>query len=295
MTLVCPRCHTSGEIETFVACPACQTAHHLDCWNRNGGCTRPGCQYSPAVIAARSIMQAAAPAPAPEPESAPPEEPAEQKEVIPPGLGFYLDRGGVQSGPFTLTHLKKEFSDGLLLRSDKLCRDGTSNWVPAFDLLKGNEPVTSAGNASVHSGRAVAAWDSAFDPCPGVMRFGRLMYFGCNLVMGVILLMLGTLMDAQTALPGVLLFYAGLFVIMVLRARDEGFKGWVVLLSLIPIVNIWLSFHLAYCPRGYWKTKRSDFWMRFWIWFTVLTIASILLLVAIAIILPAVAGAVGKG
>ena len=45
---VCPYCRfpiTAGE--RVVRCPGCDTLHHADCWEENGGCARYGCLHSP--------------------------------------------------------------------------------------------------------------------------------------------------------------------------------------------------------------------------------------------------------
>jgi len=42
----CPYCQYIIKPNTeVVVCPACQTPHHKECWDENGGCTTYGCKY----------------------------------------------------------------------------------------------------------------------------------------------------------------------------------------------------------------------------------------------------------
>lgn len=48
MTPTCPYCRTPFEPDDeIVACPACGTEHHADCFAENGGCTVFGCSQAP--------------------------------------------------------------------------------------------------------------------------------------------------------------------------------------------------------------------------------------------------------
>ena len=45
---ICPYCQFPiGTGDRVVRCPGCDTLHHADCWEENGGCARYGCRYSP--------------------------------------------------------------------------------------------------------------------------------------------------------------------------------------------------------------------------------------------------------
>ena len=45
----CPYCRTAFESDdAIVACSGCQTEHHADCLQENGGCTVFGCSQAPA-------------------------------------------------------------------------------------------------------------------------------------------------------------------------------------------------------------------------------------------------------
>ncbi len=45
----CPYCRTTFESgDAIVACSGCQTEHHADCLQENGGCTVFGCSQAPA-------------------------------------------------------------------------------------------------------------------------------------------------------------------------------------------------------------------------------------------------------
>ena len=46
---LCPYCRTaiSGDTEERVVCDGCETPHHRDCYEENGGCTVFGCRCAP--------------------------------------------------------------------------------------------------------------------------------------------------------------------------------------------------------------------------------------------------------
>jgi len=47
---VCPYCRFPVlDSEGAVVCPSCDTPHHRDCWEENGGCARFGCPHSPGM------------------------------------------------------------------------------------------------------------------------------------------------------------------------------------------------------------------------------------------------------
>jgi TM2 domain-containing membrane protein YozV len=49
LSLLCPYCRTTvtEDDSAKVACEACSTPHHGDCWAENGGCTLFGCKNAP--------------------------------------------------------------------------------------------------------------------------------------------------------------------------------------------------------------------------------------------------------
>ena len=65
---------------------------------------------------------------------------------------------------------------------------------------------------------------------------------------------------------GTFLFIAGWIVIAVLRVRDVGMSAWTVLLSAVPIANLFLYYRLFCAPRGYEITRRADTAMQVICW-----------------------------
>ena len=67
----CPYCRTAFEADdAIVACSGCQTIHHADCLEENGGCTVFGCSQAPAEepkisISDRDLVSSAPTQPAP--------------------------------------------------------------------------------------------------------------------------------------------------------------------------------------------------------------------------------------
>jgi uncharacterized CHY-type Zn-finger protein len=46
----CPYCGDlikGNQIKNVKVCPICETPHHEECWNENGGCTTFGCEMAP--------------------------------------------------------------------------------------------------------------------------------------------------------------------------------------------------------------------------------------------------------
>lgn len=59
MELLCPYCRSSiNEHEEKIICHECHTAHHRDCWNENGGCTRFGCKAANIMAPIRNTIEA---------------------------------------------------------------------------------------------------------------------------------------------------------------------------------------------------------------------------------------------
>jgi uncharacterized membrane protein YhaH (DUF805 family) len=94
------------------------------------------------------------------------------------------------------------------------------------------------------------------DPLPGRFRFGRGLYFLS--IIGLIFVMGAFSASKDTEALGSFVVIAGSTAVAVLRARDVGMSGWVVLLAFVPIANLFLYFRLFCTPRGYEITKKAD-------------------------------------
>ncbi len=83
----CPYCRTAFEADdAIVACSGCQTKHHADCLQENGGCTVFGCSQAPAEepkisVSDRDLVSGA---PSPPPPSAPPNSFLNLSQAAPP-------------------------------------------------------------------------------------------------------------------------------------------------------------------------------------------------------------------
>lgn len=81
----CPYCRFEVRAEDAVTCDACQAAHHVDCWDDNGGCAVYGCVNSPKPDAADEVHPAkAAAATAVMPAASTPLEPVPPPAAIAP-------------------------------------------------------------------------------------------------------------------------------------------------------------------------------------------------------------------
>lgn len=45
--IACLYCHGDVDETRGPRCPECSSAHHLDCWEENGGCSKYGCPAGP--------------------------------------------------------------------------------------------------------------------------------------------------------------------------------------------------------------------------------------------------------
>ncbi|HZL28948.1 MAG TPA: NINE protein [Acidobacteriaceae bacterium] len=80
MTATCPYCRAPFDADDeAVPCPACNTAHHADCLQENGGCTVFGCSQAPVEEPTISVSSHDLTHPLP-----PPPPPATQTRVPPP-------------------------------------------------------------------------------------------------------------------------------------------------------------------------------------------------------------------
>lgn len=239
MAEVCPYCRESITEVNRTVCPACQTPHHEDCWQENRGCTVFGCEQAPAE----------------EPKIAV----GAQEMVAEPR--YFVARDGVQTGPFDLAYLQglRRAPAGTLA-----WREGMPAWVPLQRMLERESPAVDP-----------IVPEAGADQRPEVLRFGRGFYLLSCAVLWVIVAVAASASEETTG--AVLIFYAGWFVVGTLRTRDVGFKGWYVVLAIVPLANIWLGFHLLFAPRGYAQTKKADTAMKVSLWIVLgLIVAAIL-------------------
>ncbi len=54
---LCPYCQNRIAVDSEATiCPACNTPHHTECWNYNGGCTTFGCREMPGAVRTAASM-----------------------------------------------------------------------------------------------------------------------------------------------------------------------------------------------------------------------------------------------
>lgn len=261
MPQTCPYCRETIDPSNLTECTACHTPHHVDCWAENGGCTVFGCQNAPTddpkiAVSAQDMNGSAA-----------------RPNVSGPAARtmYYVAREGVQYGPYTIEVVREETYKGSIRREDLAWREGLENWVPLAQVLDEtvpppplprSRPAVAVYPLNPLSPVGVSAGPG--DPCAGVMRFGRAYYF---LSIIALVILLGAFSSSkETEGIGILIFWCAWIVVAVFRARDVGLSGWMVLLGLLPIANLWLGFQLLLAPRGYAITKQGDIVLRVMTW-----------------------------
>ena len=91
---------------------------------------------------------------------------------------------------------------------------------------------------------------------------GRLGYWIGSLVM-VLFIILLNFAAMEAGEPGYSTFAALVslpvsFLLVISRLNNVGKSGWLSLLTLIPIANLYVGITCAVCPEGYHKTKTLD-------------------------------------
>ncbi|MEM9480168.1 MAG: hypothetical protein AAGA58_11005 [Verrucomicrobiota bacterium] len=61
-----------------------------------------------------------------------------------------------------------------------------------------------------------------------------------------------------TVLAAVILFLIAALVLAVLRFRNQGSSGWMALLFIVPVANLWAMWRLVACQEGYKDVGHLD-------------------------------------
>jgi len=137
----CPYCRDEIKAGAQYACPACQTPHHRECWDQNGGCTVWGCAQAPGdgeKITIGAEGHAAGEAGLARSGSAPPPPPPPGART---GAQYHIDRSGNRMGPYSLEEARHFFAQGLLLPSDLAWTEGMTDWLPLTEVLSSGRRV----------------------------------------------------------------------------------------------------------------------------------------------------------
>lgn len=126
MPLTCPYCREAIAETSLAECPACNTPHHHDCWNENGGCTVFGCENAPSddpkiavsvgEVGGSTIVSGKQPA------------------------SYLVHRNGQQFGPYTMQQLQGYSAEGSISPSDLVWGQGMAEWLPLSHFLVGRQP-----------------------------------------------------------------------------------------------------------------------------------------------------------
>ena len=273
----CPYCRETIEGRDAIRCPSCGTPHHQDCFAENSGCTVFGCESAPPDAPKIAVTSLDVPTAAP-----PPPLPVESRssQVL-----YFVHRDGQQFGPYSLRELQQYVAEKRVAISDFAWSEGMPNWVFVSDVVgnlthsvSGSPILTSAVSNSVAAEQKSVQVAPTSDLLPDRIRFGRGLYLLS--VIGLLFVMGALSTSKDTEGLGMFVFIIGWFTVAVLRARDAGMNGWIVLLGAVPIANLILNFLLFCAPRGYQITKKPDTAMKMMGW-SVVGLLALGLLIAI--------------
>ena len=263
MIETCPYCRETIKGEDTIRCPSCGTPHHKACFAENGGCTVFGCESAPSDVPKIAITSVDIPTSAP-----PPPLPTDLQSAR---TLYFVNRGGQQSGPYSLRVLQQYVGEKRVAITDFAWTEGLPQWVFVEDVIGDLRQIShnlaAPVSASPTSAGALEVPTQAIqhgDPLVGRMRFGRglflLSLIGLAFVWGAFSV------SKETQDLGIFVFVAGWIMIAVLRVRDVGMSGWTVLLAAVPIANLFLYYRLYCAPRGYEITRRADTAMQVICW-----------------------------
>ena len=184
---------------------------------------------------------------------------------------YFVHRDGQQFGPYSLRELQQYVAEKRVAISDLAWSEGMPDWVFVSDVVgnltrsaSGSPILTSAAPNSVAAAQTSVQGVPKSDPLRDRIRFGRGFYFLS--VIGLVFVMGALSTSKDTKGVGEFVFIVGWITVAVLRARDVGMSGWIVLLAPIPIVNLFLYYRLFCAPRGYEITRRADTAMQVICW-----------------------------
>lgn len=192
----------------------------------------------------------------------------------------------------TAADVSRHVAAGTYRSSDFAWKDGMAEWVAISDsgvLAEAGQagssraPIPGAAtvvaqaatsNPYAPSGSSlpVGATSAVAMEYPGI---GRLQYFlypiGLGFAAAILFGILGVVGSAMggsgegativVGILGILIYVAALvcgLMISVKRLQNLGMSGWMLLLYMVPILNIWISWRMTACPAGYDHHRQLD-------------------------------------
>jgi uncharacterized membrane protein YhaH (DUF805 family) len=195
---------------------------------------------------------------------------------------WYIAKNGQQEGPVTPQQIKALVNAGSLDPATAMVwREGLTDWKPlgeselAAEIAIPTPAVASpAINNPYHVSERTRNSIAPSQPDAPVEHpgYGRLRYFlslfVTTIVFYAILFAVMFAMfkggDGSAAGPGVAMALLFLLVVVssiyfgVQRLKNLGMSGWAMLWSLVPIMNVWITWRMVACPAGYEHHRMLD-------------------------------------
>lgn len=178
---------------------------------------------------------------------------------------YFLAAGQDRKGPFSETEVVRRFDSGQITK-DALCwREGMGEWRPLYEVLP--ELVnTDAGESNPYappSARVLMA-EAPSGPARKYGGIRRGAYFWLCLLIGVANnIIVKALAQERTGTEvAVMLFFAfstaASIAIVWPRLKNIGVNPWWSLLSIVPVVNLFIAYGCLVCQEGWVEVRRLD-------------------------------------
>lgn len=166
--------------------------------------------------------------------------------VNPEPPGFYLTRGGTNSGPYRHAEIVDMLVAGAVVWTDLLWREGLSTWTPVSALF-----IPPPGlRASLPPALPTTPPSIAPPTLPQTEQgIGRPAYWG--IFTGITFV--AAISDGNGFV--MLLITVGLCFATAHRLKSVGSKPWVWLLIFVPFVNFLVVFACLFAPTNWMRTK----------------------------------------
>lgn len=194
---------------------------------------------------------------------------------------WYIARNGQQEGPVTAPQIGALVQAGTLDPASTLVwREGLTDWKP---LAESGVLAESAAVAPVTTKPAsdnpylvtertrVTLEETRRDMPVEYPGYGRLRYFltttvfviiSYAILIALVFAMFGSKGSAGGVAAGtlviILLMVVGSVYIALQRLKNLGMSGWAILWTLVPIMNLWISWRMIACAAGYEDHRTMD-------------------------------------
>jgi len=199
---------------------------------------------------------------------APPAQPAAPQP--PPAPVFFVYRPAGNKGPYSHEAIVMMFSNGALVGTDLVWREGLANWTPLSVVLGIQAPppplppplqpqpqprVRPAPRVPPTQTHTHTPTRTTSSPTPE--GIGRLAYVGLSLAISIPFFIIANASSGGAGGTFLICLTLHLFV-SGQRLKNAGYNPWMVFLAFLPIANLFVGFACLLAPAGYAHTNKLD-------------------------------------